>query len=284
MPFSSWLPRRRRDSVRASLALEEVVTAALNRRNPDEMLGIRLVLEKNAGSTRAGAEVASVDVDGVAWRAGVEVGDLITTVIVPSASDHPTIYQVQDAYETFDVLQATASGTVELRLRRRKWLATDYAARTIQTAWRGKAARLSLAGHAHAASWLRCSQEPGSPGSPLAPPRLSSSSSRISGADIISGEDGPCFPPSPLAPPRLSSSSRLSGVERSNRSSFNVADTEVDEAATDDDELAASAALALQAAWRGKLTRLELSERWSDCMSSAGGSPLPSPRLPVSQS
>ena len=165
------------------------MTAALMR--PDCMLGIRLVLEKKTGITRTGAEVAEVDVDGIAWRAGVEVGDLITTVIVGSASNHHTIYQVQDAYKTFDVLQAAASGNIELRLRRRKWMATDYAARTMQTAWRGKAVRLSFGvwSNAHACdgqpAWLRCSQEPFSPGSPLAPPRLSSSSSRMSGADLV---------------------------------------------------------------------------------------------------
>lgn len=242
---------------------------------PSTMIGLTVVLEKNDG-LRRGAEVASVDLHGVAWLAGLEAGDLIT-MIATEGSDE--LLPVRDGYHIRDLLQSS-QGNIHLRVRRRKWSDADLSARVLQAAWRGAIVRMDMR---QANAW-----------SPLAPPRLSSGSTiapslqrasssteavdaalaaltiqcawrriRAEANRFNSGSRG-CMP---LASARLSSSSWL--LERSGRTSVGSVG---EDHHSQRQQLAAQK---LQAAWRGATARLwsHQSQRWSDCMSSPDRSP-----------
>lgn len=110
-------------------------------RQPEQQLGIRLVLQTPASKQRgakAGARVATVDYHCLAWRAGLQAGDLITTI---TCAGERTV--ISDSYQAHSVLGA-ANGTIELEVRRRRWTETDFAATSLQAAWRGTAVRIKI--------------------------------------------------------------------------------------------------------------------------------------------
>ena len=127
-----WRPRRRRDTLTAALAFEETVPIVLMKHLPSTVLGLTVVLKKNAG-LRRGAEVASVDLHSIAWLAGLELGDLITMIATGKSG---TLSPVRDGYQIVDMLQGSL-GNIHLRVRRRKWTDADLSARVLQAAWRG---------------------------------------------------------------------------------------------------------------------------------------------------
>jgi hypothetical protein len=157
MPLRTWLPRRRRE---LSDATHETIQASLYKRTADTPTGLALGL-----TDKLLVSIASVEVDSLAWRAGVEVGDHIRTITLTATRERFTITDTQQVIQVL----SDAHGELVLRLRRKRWTVQDSAAQLLQAIWRGKMLRGLKDGRMYVDGHFL-------PPSPLAPARLSDGS------------------------------------------------------------------------------------------------------------
>lgn len=97
------------------------------------------MLISHTNKDRAGGEVATVDPHSLAWRAGLQPGDAITSITFPNGDR----FAITTGEMAFEILRQ-AHGRLTLGIQRRRWTAEDRAAVALQSAWIGAVVRRSL--------------------------------------------------------------------------------------------------------------------------------------------